>query len=98
MREPIDRDVLLTNYQQTSILSAQKLIPKSGTKRRKIYDLIQESGVLGMCDHEIEEVTGWKHQTASSSRCGLVKDGWVIDSGMKRLTNDGNKAIVWIAC
>jgi len=98
MRQAIDRDVVLTNYQQTSLDSAQKLLPKSGSKRRKIYELIQESGVLGLCDHEIEDITGWKHQTASSSRCGLVKDGWVIDSGMKRLTNEGNKAIVWIAC
>lgn len=97
MRAPIDTNVVLTGRQNTSVLSAQKLLPKSGTKRRKIYDMIVDAGIIGLCDHEIEEATGWKHQTASSSRCGLVKDGWVIDSGMKRLTNDGNKAIVWIA-
>ena len=98
MRASIDRNTVITNYQQTSILSAMKLLPKSGSKRRTIYDLIKDAGIVGLCDHEIEEITGWKHQTASSSRCGLVKDGWVTDSGSKRLTPDGNKAIVWIAC
>jgi predicted transcriptional regulator len=97
MREAIDRDVVLTNYQQTSLDSAQKLLGRSGTKRRKVYDLIKEAGILGMCDHELEKITGLSHQTVSSSRCSLTKDGWVTDSGARRMTEFGNKAIVWIA-
>lgn len=98
MRTAIDANKVVTNYQQTSILSAIKLLPKSGSNRRRIYDLIYEAGSLGLCDHEIEEITNLKHQTASSARCGLVKDGWVQDAGLKRLTREGNKAIVWRAC
>ena len=97
MREPIDRNVVLTNYQQTSLDSAQKLLGRSGSKRRKIYDLIKESGLLGLCDHELEKITGLSHQTVSSSRCSLAKDGWVTDSGARRMTEYGNKAIVWIS-
>jgi predicted transcriptional regulator len=97
MRELIDRDVVLTGNQQTSVLSAQKLMARAGSKRRKIYDLIKDAGLIGLCDHELEKITGLSHQTVSSSRCSLAKDGWINDSGARRITDYGNKAIVWIA-
>jgi hypothetical protein len=31
-------------------------------------------------------------------RNSLMRDGWVIDSGSRRNTDEGNPAIVWIAC
>jgi len=85
------------NHPDTSHRAAQKALPNSGTKKKIIYDLIVASGMFGVCDHEIEETLGWTHQTASSSRNALMNDGWVIDSGHRRATKQGNDAIAWIA-
>lgn len=85
------------NHPDTSHKAAQKALPNSGTKKKIIYDLIVASGMFGVCDHEIEETLGWTHQTSSSSRNALMNDGWVIDSGHRRATKQGNDAIAWIA-
>lgn len=86
------------NSPETSRIAALKALPRTGTKKEKIYNLIKEQGMFGLCDHEIEKATGWKHQSASAMRNSLMRDGWVIDSGARRNTDEGNPAIVWIAC
>lgn len=98
-RPAIDRNVMpiSSNARQTSLDAVAKHLPKSGTKRAKCYELIKNAGMFGMCDHEIEEATGWLHQSASACRNTLMNDGWIVDSGARRLTPQGNKAIVWIA-
>lgn len=86
------------NSPETSRAAAKKALPRTGTKKEKIYNLIMEQGMFGLCDHEIEKATGWKHQSASAMRNSLMRDGWVIDSGSRRNTDEGNPAIVWIGC
>lgn len=97
-KEPIDRQhvAIHKNAQETSRIAASNVLPKTGTKRRQTYELIKDSGMFGLCDHEIEEKTGWLHQSASSIRNGLMRDGWIKDSGQRRTTPSGNPAIVWI--
>ena len=97
-RKSIDRNVVAIsrNVKDTSLSAIKKVFPKSGTKRRTIYELIKTEGMFGLCDHEIEERTGWLHQSASASRNSLMKDGWIVDSGQRRKTNQGNDAIVWV--
>jgi hypothetical protein len=94
----IDRNYVAVhkNAQETSKLAAGRALPSSGTKRRITFELIKESGMFGLCDHELEEKTGWLHQSASAARNTLMKDGWIIDSGLRRNTPQGNPAIVWI--
>jgi predicted Rossmann fold nucleotide-binding protein DprA/Smf involved in DNA uptake len=46
---------------------------------------------------EVEQATGLPHQTASARIRGLVLDGRVEDSGDKRPTESGRRAIVWRA-
>ena len=46
------------------------------------------------CD-EIEIKTDMIHQTASSCIRALVKEGFLIDTGVKRPTRTGRSAIVW---
>lgn len=81
---------------ETSQIAAQRVFPRTGTKRWTIFEMIKGNGSFGLCDHEIEELTGWLHQSASSIRNGLMNDGWIIDSGKRRKTPQGNGAIVWI--
>lgn len=53
------------------------------------------AGHHGMIDHEHEAVNGLKQDTAGKRRGELVADGLVVDSGQRRKTPRGSKAIVW---
>ena len=46
------------------------------------------------CD-EVECALGLRHQTASARICELSEEGRVADSGERRLTRSGRKAVVW---
>jgi len=94
----IERNVVRVSSRspETSQIAAKSVLPKTGTKRRITFDLIKESGMFGLCDHELEEKTGWLHQSASAARNTLMMDGWIIDSGVRRNTFAGNPAIAWI--
>jgi|GEM_PF-3973104 len=99
LRVPVEQNGIRVSagHPNTSYQAAKKALPKSGTKKKIIYDLIVESGICGLCDHEIETKTGWTHQSASAIRNTLMNDGWVLDSGFRRETPQLNPAIVWIA-
>lgn len=91
-----DQVVYIANYaSDTSRKAAEKVLPKTGTMRKTIYDIIAGSA-NGATDWEIEKVTGIKHQTASATRRSLVIDGFIVDSGKTRKNNEGNECIVWI--
>jgi hypothetical protein len=98
-RAPIERNTVRIGRRSpnTSQIAAQRLLPRTGTKRKMVFDLIRAAGDVGLCDHEIEDLTGWLHQSASSIRNGLMNDGWIRDSGKRRKTPQGNGAIVWIS-
>lgn len=81
---------------KTSQIAAERVLPRTGTKRAAVFALIQDAGTRGLCDHEIEALTGWLHQSASSIRNGLMNDGWIKDSGLRRKTPQQNNAIAWV--
>lgn len=84
-------------HPKTSQIAAQRVLPRTGTKRKELFDLIQGAGARGLCDHEIEQITGWHTNTSRSTRNSLMRDGWIMDSKQRRNTPQGNGAIVWIA-
>jgi hypothetical protein len=98
-RKPVDRNSVRLGRRspETSQKAAQRVLPRTGTKRALVYQMIVEASSFGMCDHEIEQATGWLHQSASSIRNSLMNDGWIVDSGKRRKTPQGNGAIVWTA-
>ena len=98
-RAPLERNTVRIGkkHPQTSQNAAQRVLPRTGTKRKVLYDLIRAHGAQGLCDHEIESLTGWHTNTSRSTRNGLMNDGWIMDSGQRRVTPQGNKAIVWIS-
>ena len=79
-----------TDTQRTA---ASRALPKSGTRRREILYLIDSK--QGLTDDELEEITGWSHQATSASRNSLMRDGFITDSGERRVNRHGNPAIVW---
>lgn len=82
----------------TSRAAAARALPRSGSDRRRVYDLIAARGAEGATDDEIEVALGLPHQTASARRNGLRDDGWVADSGRRRPTRTGAEATVWVTC
>lgn len=95
---PVDRNVTRVgrDHPDTSKKAAAAAFPRSGTKRRRIFDLIASKWPDGMTDDEIERATGWTHQSVSASRNSLAGDGWIADSGdTRKVAASGNDAIVW---
>jgi hypothetical protein len=83
-------------HPKTSIDAANSLLPRYGTRRREVFDLIHKSADRGMTDDELEDVSGRSHQTVSATRNTLMNDGLIADSGQRRPTRYGNEAIVWV--
>lgn len=80
----------------TSAKAYENILPKMGSIRRQVYDVIKYNGNAGMTDSELEDYMKGKHQTVSSARRSLVIDGWLMDSGIRRKNAQGNECIVWI--
>ncbi len=85
------------SHPKTSHDAVKKARMTSGSHRKKIFDLIKRHREMGLCDHEIIDLTGLSPNTARPTRISLMKDGFVVNSGRTRKTPEGNDAIVWIA-
>jgi len=80
----------------TCVFSRDKLAKNKHEYRHKIYSEILLSGGA-TCD-EIEVALNMKHQTASCFISNLKDDELLYDTGDRRMTRYGRKAIVWKAC
>lgn len=83
--------------QETSRDAAKRMVPHLARLENLVLEAIRAAGPRGLCDHELESVTGLMHQTASARRRELVLAGLVEDSGERRLTPSGRKAKAWRA-
>lgn len=83
------------NAQRTSVMAAETALPRSGTKRRMVYDFIERCGIRGATDDEIEATLGIDGNTVRPTRGGLVEDGFIINTGTTRKNKHGNECIVW---
>lgn len=92
----VDTPTTVAGSQPTSKAAAAKHLPKSGSKRRRIFDMIRAAGAHGATDDEIERALELPHQSASAGRNTLAADGWITKSGRTRPTRYGNAAAVWV--
>lgn len=93
----IDRNrvAVSKNPQRTSVMAAERALPRSGTKRRMVYDFIERCGMRGATDDEIQATLNIEGNTVRPTRGGLVEDGYIIDTGTTRKNKHGNECIVW---
>jgi len=89
--------IIARNAQRTSIAAAQKVLPKTGSLRMKVYEFILNQGLRGVTDQEIEHTLGIDGNTVRPTRISLVKDGYIMDTGTTRKNNHDNDCIVWRA-
>ena len=68
----------------------------ANTDAARVYRYIKSRGALGSTDEEVESALDMRHQTASARRRGLVLQRLITDSGRKRATSTGCKAVVWV--
>lgn len=82
-------------YCDTSVAARDSMGGIKNNLRKKIYEFIEaKSGAT--CD-EVENLLDLRHQTASCLIRFLTQDGFLRDSGERRLTRSGRKAIVWVS-
>ena len=96
-RPSIDRNVAFTGKRDTSRGAAARVLPSTGTKRRRVYDAIMANMSNGLTCDEVCVETGMLVQSATSAINTLAHDGWLVDSGMRRPTRTGVLATVWVA-
>ncbi len=65
-------------------------------KKKRILGYVEKQGDSGATCEECEQWLGMSHQTASSTITHLKQEGWLIDSGHRRDTRTGNRAIVYV--
>lgn len=89
------RPVPSNYFIDTSGASADKLNKsKRHQYRLHIFEYIRERGGA-TCD-EVEQALELRHQTASCFIRFLTQDDLLKDSGEKRITRAGRRAIVWV--
>ena len=70
---------------------------RRATLRGQVYRFLRQHGDDGATDEEIQQALDLNGNTERPRRCELFEAGMVADSGMRRLTRNGRKAVVWIA-
>src|SRR5271170_4472411 len=82
----------------TSEAAAETARERAVSDRLLVLDFIRSRGAFGATDDEVEVALGFRHETASARRNGLVRSRLVRDSGLRRLTRRECPATVWVAC
>lgn len=104
-RESIDAnvDVVAPTHAHAARETGRRMLPRSGAKRRAVYDWILARGERGATADEVGEHFGWPHQSYSSAVSSLTASGWLTPAPdgngghRERLTRHGNQATVWLA-
>jgi hypothetical protein len=81
---------------QTSLEAKESIRPMVNRLAAIVLEIIESSRTLGKTCDEIEEVSKLKHQTVSARVRELFQKGLIEDSGGRRATRSGRRAIVWV--
>lgn len=82
---------------ETSEEAAEAIKRKRLAQWRRIHERLILAGWGGLTDQEIQRATGLDPSTERPRRIELVNAGLVYDSGRKRRTLSGRRAIVWVS-
>jgi hypothetical protein len=84
-------------HSPTSRAAAAAILPHAGTERSRVLAYIRGHGTIGATDDECQVMLGMNPSTQRPRRIELWTQGWIKDSGFKRATRSGRKAVVWVA-
>lgn len=80
----------------TSRAAAEQIRPVARTIRGRVWEWFIQQGAEGGTDEQCQEALGLKAQTQGPRRGELCRLGLLIDSGRRRPTTSGRRAIVWM--
>lgn len=83
------------SVRDTSMKAGEDIRRPAPGLREIVLTQIRISGMFGITCDEIEQQLGMKHQTVSARIRELVQKDKIEDTGMRRKTRSGSKAIVW---
>ena len=84
-------------YGDTSEAAAEAMKPTAARLRTRVYERLVLAGWDGMTDEELQVALRMVDNTERPRRRELVERDLVVDSGRKRPTISGRRAIVWVA-
>lgn len=94
----MDNKVIIAHdARDTSRAAAERVYPKSGSIRLKVYEFLIRRGMDGATDQEIERNLNLDGNTVRPTRKTLEQDGLIIDAGFTRANHNGNQCVVWRA-
>jgi hypothetical protein len=100
-RPPLDANHTTPGKNPVSQQAARRALGKSGTARERIYNVVKNSNDYiglgnGLTADEIRIETGLPQNSVAARVCNLAAEGWLIDSGRRRLTSADAMAIIWV--
>lgn len=80
----------------TSYAAAQRIMPHLTRLASAVWDHVKRQSFLGATCDEIEHALRLSHQCVSARLRELCLKEKIHDSGTRRFTRSGRKAIVWV--
>ena len=94
-RPPLDANKTVPGKNPVSQDAARRALGKSGAARVRIYNIIKDSST-GLTADETRRLISLPFNSVSARICDLAAEGWLTDSGRRRITSTGATATVWV--
>ena len=92
----VRKPALAQEHSETSKDAARRIEPVRGTLREVVYSFLKDAGADGLTDEEGIAATKMPASTYRPRRVDLVEAGLVRDSGIRRATKSGRKAVALV--
>ncbi len=92
---PLDHHRHRTADPDTSVAAVRDTAGHLTHNQFVVLDALHKAGTRGMLDHDHQPVNGLQQDSAGKRRKELADMGFVADSGQRRRTPRGSRAIVW---
>lgn len=93
---PWERQIPLFDPAPSSPAPAHAALAELRGLRRRVFEAVLRAGPLGMTCDEVERVTDLPHQSASARVHELARMRLLVDSGKRRTTRRGRRAVVFV--
>lgn len=83
-------------HSETSREAAIRIMMTAENLRSRVYRFIMNKGEYGATDGEIQKALRMEGSTQRPRRVELQEKNLIKDSGIKRKTRSGRRAVVWV--
>jgi hypothetical protein len=94
-RPALDANKTVLGKNPVSQDAARRALGKSGAARVRIYNIIKDTP-NGLTADETRRLISLPFNSVAARICDLAAEGWLIDSGRRRITSTGSTATVWV--